>query len=181
MVARGYCERHRSEASRIPCRARDTHRASGPSRRYCPWRNPSRTVHAVCAYWLTSSDGSSAQAQAQHASRMPATTPALLRTFLICLHLNSSRRCANQCLCVPSRATRSVAVRPPFIAVRASVSGSRFAVVAFSSHASICGDIFISWGPQFSPYGATVKLSHCSYCTVILTLCVNPHRPSVGQ
>src|SRR5271169_1190617 len=32
------------------------------------------------------------------------------------------------------------------------------AVVAFSSHASICGDIFISWGTRFSPYGDTVNL-----------------------
>src|SRR5208337_3670071 len=48
-------------------------------------------------------------------------------------------------------------------------------VSAFSSHASICGDIFISWGPRFSPYGDTVNLSRCFYSPAILTLCVNPH------
>jgi len=26
-------------------------------------------------------------------------------------------------------------------------------VSAFSCYASICGDILISWGPRFSPYG----------------------------
>jgi len=35
----------------------------------------------------------------------------------------------------------------------------------FSSYASICGDIFISSGPRFSPYGDTVNLS----CPAILT------------
>src|SRR5208283_5932158 len=44
------------------------------------------------------------------------------------------------------------------------------AVVAFSSHASICGDIFISWGTRFSPYGDRVNLSRCFYCPAILTL-----------
>jgi hypothetical protein len=48
-------------------------------------------------------------------------------------------------------------------------------VSAFSSYASICGDIFISWGPRFSPYGDTVNLSRCFYSPAILTLCVNPH------
>src|SRR5271157_2334085 len=51
------------------------------------------------------------------------------------------------------------------------------AVVAFSSHASICGDIFISWGTRFSPYGDTVNLSRCFYYPAILTLCVNPQLP----
>jgi len=49
-------------------------------------------------------------------------------------------------------------------------------VSAFSSYASICRDIFISWGPRFSPYGGTVNLSRCFYSPSILTLCVNPHH-----
>jgi len=49
-------------------------------------------------------------------------------------------------------------------------------VSALSSYASICGDIFISWGPRFSPYGDTVNLSRCFYSPAILTLCVNPQR-----
>jgi hypothetical protein len=50
------------------------------------------------------------------------------------------------------------------------------AVVALSSHASICGDVFTSWGTRFSPYGDTVNLSRCFYCPAILTLCVNPQQ-----
>src|SRR5271166_4569089 len=49
-------------------------------------------------------------------------------------------------------------------------------VLAFSSYASICGDIFISWGPRFSSYGDTVNLSRCSYRPAILTSCVNPQK-----
>ena len=48
-------------------------------------------------------------------------------------------------------------------------------VSPFSSHASICGDIFISWGTRFSPYGGKVNLSRCFYSPAILTSCVNPH------
>src|SRR5271169_2847892 len=48
---------------------------------------------------------------------------------------------------------------------------------AFSSYASICGDILISCGPRFSPYGDTVNLSRCFYSPAILTLCVNPQAP----
>ena len=44
------------------------------------------------------------------------------------------------------------------------------AVAAFSSYASICGDIFISWGPRFSPYGDSVNLSRYFYSPAILTL-----------
>jgi len=47
-------------------------------------------------------------------------------------------------------------------------------VSAFSSYASICGDLLISCGPRFSPYGDTVNLSRCFYSPAILTLCVNP-------
>src|SRR5271169_5869067 len=50
------------------------------------------------------------------------------------------------------------------------------AVVAFSSHASICGDFFISWGTRFSPYGDTVNLSRCFYFPAIFTLSVNPQQ-----
>jgi hypothetical protein len=49
-------------------------------------------------------------------------------------------------------------------------------VVAFSSHASICGDIFISWGPRFSRYGGKVNLSRCLYSPAIRTLGVNPQK-----
>src|SRR5262249_9194902 len=38
-----------------------------------PLEKPSRTFHAVCAYWLTSSDGSNAWAEGHHASSMTAT------------------------------------------------------------------------------------------------------------
>jgi single-strand DNA-binding protein len=49
-------------------------------------------------------------------------------------------------------------------------------VSAFSFHASICGDIFISWSRRFSPHGDTVNLSRCLYRPAILTLCVNPQK-----
>src|SRR5271166_3170379 len=49
-------------------------------------------------------------------------------------------------------------------------------VPAFSSHASTCGDIFISWSPRFSPHGDTVNLSLCFDSPAILTLCVNPQK-----
>src|SRR5215469_14537292 len=51
-------------------------------------KKPSRTLQAVCAYWLMSSEESRAEAQAQHASRMPANLPALPRTFAMRVHLN---------------------------------------------------------------------------------------------
>src|SRR4029077_1479472 len=38
-----------------------------------PLVKPSRTFHAVCAYWLTSSDGSNAKAQGHAASNTPAS------------------------------------------------------------------------------------------------------------
>ena len=56
--------------------------------------------------------------------------------------------------------------------------------VSLTEIAFRCGGIFIScvnlWryfhlmGSPIPTLWATVKLSHCSYCTVILTLCVNP-------
>src|SRR4029450_26384 len=39
--------------------------------RIMPSETPSPFFHAVCAYWLTSRDGSSAKAQGQPARRMP--------------------------------------------------------------------------------------------------------------
>src|SRR5271166_6768649 len=57
-----------------------------------------------------------------------------------------------------------------------SMETGRWDVSAFSSYASICGDILISCGPRFSPYGDTVNLSRCFYSPAILTLCVNPQR-----
>jgi len=54
-------------------------------------------------------------------------------------------------------------------------------VPAFSSYASICGDIFISWDHRFSPYGDTVNLSRCFYSSAILTLCVNPQLSVKGK
>src|SRR5208283_105123 len=49
------------------------------------------------------------------------------------------------------------------------------AVAAFSSCGSICGDIFISWGPRFSYKGDTAGLNRCFCCPSNFTLCVNPH------
>src|SRR5271166_924675 len=46
-----------------------------------PLVNPSRNFHDVCAYWLMSSEGSRAAAQAHHASTTPASMPALPPTF----------------------------------------------------------------------------------------------------
>src|SRR5579862_955732 len=46
-----------------------------------PLARPSRTFHAVCAYWLMSSDGSKAKAPRQHASRMPSAIRACLYLF----------------------------------------------------------------------------------------------------
>ena len=42
-------------------------------------KNPSRTVHAVCAYWLTSSDGSNANAPRRKASNITASTRVSVR------------------------------------------------------------------------------------------------------
>src|SRR5271157_1302704 len=69
--------------------------------------------------------------------------------------------------------TPSTRKRPP---QSGSVQTGMWEVSAFSSYASICGDILISCGPRFSPYGDTVNLSRCFYCPAILTLCVNPQR-----
>ena len=60
--------------------------------RIAPLVNPSRTLHPVCAYWLMSSDGSRAKAQAHHASTMPATMPALRRALRMSVHLSPDRK-----------------------------------------------------------------------------------------
>src|ERR1700745_2414006 len=49
-----------------------------------PLAKPSRTFHAVCAYWLTSSHGSRAKAQRQHARRMASAKMARLYLFALC-------------------------------------------------------------------------------------------------
>src|SRR5208283_599698 len=49
-------------------------------------------------------------------------------------------------------------------------------VSVFSSYAALCGDIFISGGPRFSPYGDSVNLSRFFFSPAILTLRVNPHK-----
>ena len=69
-VAREPREPHQSDTNRIPYPATDNHQASAQSQGPSPWVKPSLTFHAVCAYWLTSSEGFSAKAQAQHASTM---------------------------------------------------------------------------------------------------------------
>ena len=48
-----------------------------------PLEKPSRTFHAVCAYWLMSRDGSNAKAQEQHASMLANKTSALVRALPI--------------------------------------------------------------------------------------------------
>jgi hypothetical protein len=42
---------------------------------------PSRIFHVVCAYWLTSSDWSSGNAQTEHASTLVSRTRILLGAF----------------------------------------------------------------------------------------------------
>jgi hypothetical protein len=77
-----------------------------------------------------------------------------------------------------NRASSRIVAYPEMLAAARGPSygeGRCCAVVVFSSHASICGDIFISWGPRFSPYGDTVDLSLCFDSPAILMLCVNPH------
>ena len=79
-----------------------------------PLANPSRTFQTVCAYWLTSSEGSRANAQAQDASRnasevtvsvrdLPIRTYILVQTLqvvlvpnckgVICITFRSLQRC----------------------------------------------------------------------------------------
>ena len=65
----------RSERVRTRSRATGSRRVSGPSRKRAPSENPSRTVHAVCAYWLTSSDGSNARRGAEETAARPRPSP----------------------------------------------------------------------------------------------------------
>src|SRR5215469_16717394 len=63
---------------------------SVPSQRYpsgvwaikwsSPLLKPSRTFHDLCAYWLMSSEGSSAEAQTHHARRIEDSVPASTTT-----------------------------------------------------------------------------------------------------
>src|SRR5208337_4888254 len=46
-----------------------------------PLKNPSRIVHAVWAYWLTSRDGSSGNAQTQQANALVSRARTLVRAF----------------------------------------------------------------------------------------------------
>src|SRR6185503_10906097 len=48
-----------------------------------PLENPSMVFHALCAYWLTSRDGFSAKADAQHERIMPTVSPAFRRTVAL--------------------------------------------------------------------------------------------------
>ena len=48
-----------------------------------PLVNPSRIFHDVCAYWLMSSDGSNANAQAHHARRMASEVTTCVRHLRI--------------------------------------------------------------------------------------------------
>src|SRR5262245_7110425 len=61
-----------------------------------PRENPSRTVHAVCAYWLMSSDGLTARAgwywaSSVHATARPSTTTVRACRFSFCIEPHGTR------------------------------------------------------------------------------------------
>jgi len=58
-----------------------------------PLVKPSRTFQAVCAYWLTSSDGSNAKARSTPASTMPSATTSRTRRCAIATAASSYRIC----------------------------------------------------------------------------------------
>jgi len=66
-------EHHRSAASRTPYPATDNRQESVQSKGFRLWRSP-RGPSTRCAYWLMSSDGSSANAECHTASNVQAST-----------------------------------------------------------------------------------------------------------
>ena len=90
-------ESHPNEtAHRKP--ARDSRRTSEPLKMRVPARNPSRIFHAVCPYWLMSSEGFSAKEQVQFPSKAPRTIAAILVLFTVGLNRNTAPTTPELCL-----------------------------------------------------------------------------------